>query len=179
MNALDNHKSSEGGRVWHVVNCKPRQEAVAEEHLRRQNFEVYLPRIAMRQRRNGAWREGVQALFPRYIFVRVDRFQQNTAPIRSTRGAVGLVRFGGEPAVMPDAVLAAIHAREMAGTGLHADPARRFQSGERISVIEGPLAGLEGIYASDDGAQRAVILMELLGKTNRVRVSRDWIARAA
>jgi hypothetical protein len=41
------------------------------------------------------------------------------------------------------------------------------------------LAGLEGIYASDDGEQRAVILMELLGKTNRVRVSRDWIARAA
>ena len=179
MNVFEHPMSGETTRVWHVVSCKPRQEAVAEEHMRRQGFEVYLPRIATRQRRNGAWREGVQALFPRYIFVRVDRFQQNIAPIRSTRGVVGLVRFGSEPAVMPDAVLAAIHAREVAGTGLHADPARRFKAGERINVLDGPLAGLEGIYASDDGEQRAFILMELLGKMNRVRVSRDWIARAA
>ena len=171
--------TADSGRIWHVVSCKPRQEAVAETQLRRQGFEVYLPRIATRQRRNGCWREGVQALFPRYLFVRVDRFQQSIAPIRSTRGAVGLVRFGGEPAVMPDAVVAAIHARESAGTGLHADPARRFAVGERVAVLDGPLAGLDGIFASDDGEQRAVILMELLGKTNRVRVSRDWISRAA
>lgn len=166
------------GRAWHVVNCKPRQEAVAEEHLRRQGFKVYLPRIETRQRRNGAWHEGAQALFPRYLFVRVNRFQQSVAPIRSTRGAIGLVRFGGEPAVVPDEVLADIHAREVRA-GLHADPARQFQAGERICVLDGPLTGLDGIFASDDGEQRAFILMELLGKMNRVRVSRDWIARAA
>jgi transcriptional antiterminator RfaH len=180
MNAPDNPMASEGGRVWHVVSCKPRQEAVAEEQLRRQGFAVYLPRIATRQRRNGAWREGVQALFPRYLFLHVDRFQQNIAPIRSTRGAMGLVRFGGEPAVVPDEVVAAIRAREMAGSGGHyADPARQFRAGERVCVLDGPLAGLDGIFASDDGEARAVILMELLGQTNRVRVSRDWIAKAA
>lgn len=152
---------------------------MAEEHLRRQGFDVYLPRLMTRQRRNGAWREGVQALFPRYLFVRVDRLRQSVAPIRSTRGAVGLVRLGGEPAMVPDEVIEAIRARAEAETGLHADPARSFRRGVRVAVVEGPLAGLEGIFTSDDGEQRAVILMELLGKTHRVRVSRDWIAQAA
>lgn len=179
MNAIDALPSGNAGRAWHVVNCKPRQEAVAEEHLKRQGFEVYLPRMGTRQRRNGLWRESVQALFPRYLFVRVDRFHQNVAPIRSTRGAVGLVRFGGEPAVVPDAVLMAIQAREAAETGLHDDPASRLRAGERIGVLDGPLAGLDGIYVCDDGEQRAVILLELLGKANHIKVSRDWIARAA
>lgn len=166
--------------VWHVVSCKPRQEAEAEVQLLRQGFEVYLPRIARRQRRNGAWRDCVQALFPRYLFLYVDRFQQNIAPIRSTRGVIDLVRFGGEPAVVPDGVVAVIRAREAAALGGHyADPARQFLSGEQVSILDGPLAGLDGVFDSDDGEERAVILMELLGKTNRVRVSRDWIAKAA
>lgn len=179
MSTRDRPPSGPGDRVWHVVSCKPRQELIAEDHLRRQNFEVYLPRIATRQRRNGGWHESVQALFPRYLFVRVNRLHQAIAPIRSTRGVVGLVRFGGEPAEVPDEVIAAIHGREFEGTGLHSDPTRQFQRGERIVVLDGPLAGMAGIFASDDGEQRAVILIELLGKTNWVRVSRDWIVRTA
>lgn len=167
------------GRAWHVVICKPRQEVIAEEHLRRQGFNVYLPQLRTRQRRNGVWREGVQALFSRYLFVQADHLHQSVAPIRSTRGAVGLVRFGGVPAVVPDEVIALIRARAEAETGLHADPTRSFRKGDRVAVAEGPFAGLEGIFTSDDGERRAVILMELLGKTHRVRVSRDWIAQAA
>ncbi len=102
-------------RCWYVVSCKPRQELQAQENLRRQGFEVYLPRLKVRQRRRDRWVESVQVLFPRYLFVHVDRAAQSTASIRSTRGAVGLVRFGGEPATVPNRVIAAIIDREQAG----------------------------------------------------------------
>jgi transcriptional antiterminator RfaH len=179
MSVPDLQRQDQAAPVWHVVSCKPRQESVAEEHLRRQGFEVYLPRFRSRQRRNGAWQEAIQPLFLRYLFVRVDSSQQSIAPIRSTRGVVGLVRFGGEPAVVPAAVVAAIRSREESETGLHADPARQIRAGDRISVLDGPLVGLDGVFFSDDGEQRAFILLELLGKSNRVGVNRDWIARAA
>jgi len=171
----------EGGSLpsWYVVSCKPRQELTARENLERQGFEVYLPRIRVRRRKQNRWVDAIEVLFPRYLFVRADRLRQSTASIRSTRGAIGLVRFGVEPAVVPDSVIEAILAREDAATGLHVAAAPEFRRGEKVTMLEGPFAGLEGVFACDDGVERAILLIELLGKSNRVRVNRDWFVRAA
>ena len=71
----------------------------------RQGFHVYLPRIQVRRHRRGQWIDAVESLFPRYLFIRIDPHRSNIAPVRSTRGVVGLVRFGGQPAVVPDEVI--------------------------------------------------------------------------
>ncbi len=168
-----------GSECWYAVCCKPRQEAVAEENLLRQGFRVYLPRIRIRQRRRGQWLDAIEVLFPRYIFIRIDPLRHSTATIRSTRGAVGLVRFGGQPAVVPDAVMDALREREDAASGLHEDKRPLFSAGEAIKLVDGPLAGMEGVFTQKDGDQRVIVLLELLGKANKVAVSRDWIARAA
>src|SRR3972149_6599731 len=151
---------------WYVVFCKPRQEAVAEENLLRQGFHVYLPRAQIRRRRRGQWIDAVEALFPRYLFIRVDPLRHSTAPVRSTHGVVGLVRFGGEPAIVPDAVISALMQHAEAGTGLHPDNRPLFSAGEPIKLIEGPLAGMEAIFAEQDGEKRVFVLLELLGKAN-------------
>ena len=164
---------------WYAVTCKPRQEAVAEENLLRQGFHVYLPRIRIRQRRRGHWIDAVEVLFPRYIFIRIDPQRRSTATVRSTRGAVGLVRFGGQPAVVPDAVMDALKQREDAASGVHEDQRPLFNAGEAVKLVDGPLAGMEGVFTEQDGDKRVIILLELLGKANQVTVSRDWIARAA
>ncbi len=164
---------------WYAVCCKPRQEAVAEDNLLRQGFQVYLPRIRIRQRRRGQWLDAVEVLFPRYIFIRVNPLRRSMATIRSTRGAVGLVRFGGQPAAVPDAVMDALRQREDAALGMHRDERPPFKAGETVKLVEGPFSGMEGIFTEQDGEKRVIILLELLGKANKVRVSRDWIARAA
>jgi len=164
---------------WYAVTCKPRQEAVAEENLLRQGFHVYLPRIRIRQRRRGHWIDAVEVLFPRYIFIRIDPQRRSTATVRSTRGAVGMVRFGGQPAVVPDAVMNALKQREDAASGMHEDQRPLFSAGEAIKLVDGPLAGMEGVFTEQDGDKRVIVLLELLGKANKVTVSRDWIARAA
>jgi len=164
---------------WYAVCCKPRQEAVAEENLLRQGFQVYLPRIRIRQRRRGQWIDAVEVLFPRYIFIRVDTLKRSTATVRSTRGAVGLVRFGGQPAVVPDAVMDALREREDAASGMHEDKRPLFNAGDMVKLVEGPLAGMEAIFTEQDGDKRVIVLLELLGKANKVTVSRDWVERAA
>lgn len=164
---------------WYVVLCKPRQEAIAYENLLRQGFEVYLPRMLVRQRRKGGWVDAIQVLFPRYLFVRADRFRQSTASIRSTRGAVSLVRFGIEPAVVPDHVIESIMAREDAATGLHVHVLPEMHVGDKVRLLDGHFSGLEGVFERSDGVERAILLIEVLGKASRVHVSRDWIARAA
>ena len=164
---------------WYVVCCKPRQEAVAEVNLRRQGFHVYSPRIRIRQRRRGQWVDAVEVLFPRYIFIRTDPLRRSTAPVRSTHGVVGLLRFGCEPAMVPDAVMGALWQREDSVSGLHLDNYPIFCVGDPVKFVDGPLAGIEGVFAKQDGEKRVIVLFEFLGKTNKIGVSRDWVARAA
>lgn len=164
---------------WFAICCKPRQELIAQENLLRQGYHVYLPRIQVRKRRRGKWIDAIEVFFPRYIFIRVDIAQRSISPIRSTRGVVGIVRFGGQPAVVPDEVINTLLQRENPDSGLHQDNRPLFCAGEPVKLVEGPLAGMEGIFAQEDGEERAIVLLELLGKTNKIRVSRDWIALAA
>lgn len=166
-------------KSWFVVCCKPRQELVAQENLLRQGFHVYLPRIQIKRRRRGQWVDVIEVLFPRYIFIRVDPVKNSIAPVRNTRGVIGLVRFGGQPAVVADKVMGVLFQREAAGSGLHQDNRPLFCVGEPVKLVEGPLAGMEGVFVQEDGEKRVTVLLELLGKDNSVRVNRDWIIQAA
>ena len=163
---------------WHVVFCKPNQELIAQENLLRQGFHVYLSLIKARKRRSGKWTETHEALFPRYLFILSNPGVQSTDCVRSTRGAIGLVRFGGQPTLVPDSLVAAIRRQEDEKTGLH-QIGPEFGKGAQIRVVEGPLTGMEGIFDQQDSGGRVIILLELLGKANKIAVQRDWIAKAA
>lgn len=164
---------------WYAVCCKPRQEAIAEENLLRQGYRVYLPRIRNTHHRRGQWMDVIEPLFPRYLFIWVDPALRSTAPVRSTRGAVGLVRFGGQPAVVPQEVIDAIVQREAPDSGLHQDDRPLFCTGEPVRLEKGPLAGMEGIFVEENSDKRVIVLLELLGKANKIRVNRDWVVQAA
>ncbi len=164
---------------WYAVCCKPRQEAVAEENLRRQGYRTYLPRIRNTRRRKGQWVDTVEALFPRYLFIRVDPSRHSIAPVRSTRGVSGLVRHCGLPAAVPEQVIEAIMRRANADSGLHRDDRPLFRIGDPIRLVEGPLAGMEGVFTEEDGEKRVIVLLEMMGKANKVKVNRNWVAQAA
>lgn len=163
---------------WYAVLCKPRREALAEENLLRQGYGVFLPRLAVQRRRAGRWADSVEPLFPRYLFVATVDARQSLAPVRSTLGVCGLVRFGAQPAVVPGGVIEALRARQDPADGTLA---RRspFAPGARVAFRAGPFAGLEGVFEMESGLERAFVLLELLGKLNKVQVSRDWLVPAA
>ncbi len=177
--ASSNSAVSHASEHWYAVCCKPRQEAIAEENLQRQGYRTYLPRIRNARHRHGQWVDVIEPLFPRYLFIRIDPALRSTAPVRSTRGAVGLVRFGGQPAIIPEEVIDTIVQRETPNTGLHENNRPLLCTGEPIRLVEGPLVGMEGIFTEEDGDKRVIVLMELLGKAHQIRVNRDWVTPAA
>lgn len=152
---------------WYCVHTKPRAEAQALEHLQRQGFECLLPRLQRTVLRNGRRQTVVEALFPRYLFLRADAEATSLAPVRSTKGTVGLVRTAGLPATVPDDFIERLQADANAD-GLITLPERRLLPGERVAITDGPLAGLQGIYTQAQGEQRALVLLELLGGAQSV-----------
>jgi transcriptional antiterminator RfaH len=162
---------------WYVVHTKPRMEALAETNLKRQDFETYLPWFRHVVRRRRAWREVVEPLFPRYLFLRLDPEEQTVAPIRSTLGVASLVGFGDRIIPVPDGVVAALQRCAEEGTGIHVAPALEFQVGDRVAVAAGPFEGLHGVFQAESGRDRVAVLLDILGQSTRVVLTRDSLVR--
>lgn len=165
------------GRRWYLVYSKPRQEEVASRNLRRQEFETYLPRVRTMRRRGGKRSPSVEALFPRYLFVMLDPVQDNWAPIRSTIGVTSLVRFGAEPAEVPESLVSFLKEREDE-SGLQVVELGRLSPGQSVRVEEGPLAGYEGIFLARTGRDRVVVLLDILGRNARLELEEDALGPA-
>jgi len=161
---------------WYAIHTKPRQEMLAAENLQRQEFEIYFPRIKQAQRYRQQWRDKIEPLFPRYLFIRLDLGKDNIAPIRSTRGVAKLVSFSGQPATVPDPLIDALIQSADPDTELLHPESTLFEAGETVTIVDGPLEGLEAIFKARDGEARAIILLKLLGKTQQVRIDSNHLS---
>jgi len=162
---------------WYAVQAKLRQEQVAQDNLERQRFITHLPLIKGARHRRGRWQGTIEPLFPGYLFVHLDLDRQCAAPIRSTRGVVGLVRFGSEPQPVPHGIMRALlDARIKEGDPI--DPDGLFAEGDHVTLVEGPMQGLVAIVQAKERHERVHLLLDLLGRENRVIVSRHQIVPA-
>lgn len=163
---------------WYVVYTKPRKEAVAEENLKRQGYEAYLPLIEQPRRRRARWGVAIDPLFPRYLFIRLRAGVDSIGPIRYTTGVSGLVRFAEEPAVVEDHIIESLRRRADGKTGLHYPEAPRFSPGDTVIIDAGPLAGVEAVFVAETGQERVAILLHMLGRENRATAERDLLRLA-
>lgn len=152
---------------WYVVHTKPRQEACALQNLTQQGYDCFLPMVTVQKVRRGRCVEDAECLFRRYLFIRLIAGQSNFVPIRSTRGVSGLVRFGVQPAVVPDAAVDVLRFMPAKNQPL-------FKAGDVVTITEGAFAGVAAEFVAlkqmPDGEIRALVLLELLSKLQKVAV---------
>ncbi|WP_200175306.1 transcription/translation regulatory transformer protein RfaH [Ectothiorhodospira shaposhnikovii] len=163
------------GRSWYLVYCKPRQEETAARALEAQAYQVYLPKVRRKSRRTGFGRVQDEPLFPRYLFAACSQREQSLAPIRSTHGVSTLVRFGEHYQPVSDRVVIALKEQEDPVTGCHHLQEPSFMPGEKVTIIRGPLSGLEGVFQAATSADRVFILLDWLGRRSRAKVALDDI----
>ena len=168
----------ESMKHWYLIHTKLRKEMVAEQNLQRQHCEVYLPRIQQSRYQRGRWIDVIEPLFPRYLFVRLRFGYDNIGSIRYTTGVRDLVRFAEEPAVVPDQIIDLLKSTADPNTGLHCSKNLLFEPGTPVIIGKGPLAGLQAIFLAEKGQERAIILLDILGKENRITVKRDLLRLA-
>ena len=163
---------------WYAVYTKPKREMVAEENLQRQEILTYLPLTREKRRRRERWIDCIVPMFSRYLFVNMDVTLQSTASIRSTIGVSNLVRFSGEPATVPKALIDLLRSRTDAETGLIDIGKPQFQPGQKVIVLDGPFKDVGGIFQHSNGDHRAIILLDLLGRSNSVTIEKDLLMGA-
>ena len=157
-------------RSWYLVYTKTRQENLAQENLQRQGYETYLPRIYQSRRRNGRHIKTIEAFFPRYLFIKLDTETDNWAPIRSTIGVSKMVRFDGIPAVVPEQLIQSLQSNDDED-GIQNLVQKNLMRGDKVTIIDGPLAGYQGIYQQQNSAERVAVLVDLVGKNTLLNIS--------
>ena len=155
---------------WYLIYSKPRREKVANANFERQGFRTYLPLVRRPRHRMGRRVMGIEPLFPRYLFIHLDTITDNWAPIRSTLGVTNLVRFGEEPAVVPEGLVELLMARDDA-SGIQELPLEEFRKGSRVRISEGLMMGYEGIFLAKTSYERVQILLDIVGTQARVSLN--------
>jgi transcriptional antiterminator RfaH len=125
--------------------------------------------MAAEKLHQGKWSIVDQALFPRYLFIRLGQEPSaaSWSPIRSTWGVSKLVSFGEVPAKVDDQLIQFLLNQQAFP---QIELKRLFKPGESVLMTKAPFAGVEGIYQMTNADQRVMVLIEFMSKTVRVRL---------
>ena len=163
---------------WYVVQTHPHAEPKAFANLSRQGYGVFLPRY-LKRRRHARRVETIAApLFPRYMFVAVDRAVQQWRCIHSTFGVSRLVCIGDEPAAVPVGVVEGLQQRQDTAGFVQLSLPPRFAAGDKVRVLDGVFTACLGLYEKMTESERVAVLLDLLGRKVRVVLDADSICAA-
>jgi len=154
---------------WYAVYTKPRCEQKAVDGLSRRSVEAFLPKIEIvRKRQNRAVRQA-EPLFPCYVFARIEINSERLLAAKWTPGVRKVLGVSDTLSHVPDSVIDCI--REQMGTHEAIQHRQRFNIGDRVRVLAGPLADLVGIFQGEISPNgRVKILMNILQNPREVEV---------
>jgi transcription elongation factor/antiterminator RfaH len=146
---------------WYVMHSNPRKESMLYEQLTIHQIETYLPQI--RVRRVNPRARKVVPYFPGYLFIYTELEHVGQSLLNHIPGAIGLVNFGDEPAVVPDYIIQEIRHKVDLMNSHDFSEMGQLKPGDRVKIQDGPFVGYEAIFDTYiSGTQRARVLLKML-----------------
>jgi len=146
---------------WYAMRSKPNKENFLAGQLEAHGVAVFFPRLHItpvnpRSRK-------VRPFFPNYLFVHVDLDAVNVSTLRWMPGASGVVSFDGEPASVPDPLIAALERQLDLLNAASQELTHDLRPGDPVTVLDGPFAGYEAIFdVRLSGHDRVRVLLNFL-----------------
>lgn len=152
---------------WYALHTRSRHEKTIAARLDSQATETFLPLHRSRH----TWKNGVHAdvdlpLFPCYLFARLgihDRLR-----LLQTPGVLGFAATSARPTAIANEEIALMRT---ATAKLTAEPHPYLSCGDRVRIVAGALAGLEGILTRRKHEYRVVLSIEAIMRSIVVEVS--------
>jgi transcriptional antiterminator RfaH len=154
---------------WIVVYTKPLQELRAKENLENLGLDVYLPLRPTEKIAKGSFVVGSEPLFYRYIFVRNNGvvLQKIMHMLRNARGVSHVLKFGGKFAELTQE---AVRGMSDVEKRLLSRPMKVYRKGDNVSFSYGAFTDIEAVFRERDGANRVILLFDLLNKSTKMSV---------
>jgi transcription antitermination factor NusG len=170
VNLMEHRLNESDSRArWYAVSTRSRQEKVAANILQALGIIHFLP-LQLQKRQ---WSDRIQAinvpLFPGYLFVHIDLWSSVKLDVLKTPG---ITRFVGDrtgPLPIQRSEIEAI--QRLVHCGSDCAPQPYLKQGDRVRVVNGALAGMEGILVRVGSKARMVISIEIIHRSLGITVS--------
>lgn len=154
---------------WYAVYTRSRHEKLVAEQLAQKKIPTFLPLRVEVHRWQDRYKKVDMPLFRGYVFAQYQRESPARMAILRTAGVVRIVSFGQEDASVPGEQIAAL--QRLLETRQLVHRHRYLQVGERVMVISGALAGVEGILVRAKKQDRLVISLAPIHQAVAVELS--------
>jgi transcription antitermination factor NusG len=160
---------------WYAVWTRSRQEKATSSLLDSLGVQHYLPlKSELRQ-----WSDRKQMVetpvFSGYLFVHINLMTKSRLQVLKSPGVVALVGNQSGPLPIPDREIEDIRTVLAARVvySLHSS----LQNGDRVRVIRGVLAGVEGTLVRNNPESRLLVSIDMIRQSLAVRVSPEDVER--
>jgi transcription antitermination factor NusG len=160
-------------KSWFAVFTYPRHEKRVAEQCVSYGLEALLPLYRVKRRwKNRQTVTLEMPVFPNYLFVKLDTTERT--PVLGLRGVAGIV--GGLGSSIPESYMEALRTgTELGRIFPHRDPI----VGEKVRIVSGPLAGVEGVLTQVRSELRVALSIEMIRQSVSIEVSREEIVLVA
>lgn len=169
--------SENGRQQWYALWTHSHCEHLVKNQLSPHGFELFLPTVGVWSRRAGVKHRIRRPLFPGYLFLRDHLSGRRYVELLKARGLVGVLGGGhGGPDHIQDSEIDAIRALVL--SDLPVTPHPYLRTGQRVRIIEGPLADVEGILV-DRRADKGLLVLSVHLFRRSVAVEVDYASAVA
>ena len=164
-----NIATSRGEALWYAVSTRSRQEKIAASML--ENLEVahFLPLVEEERQWSDRKQKVTLPLFPGYLFVQIARSNELLLRVLKVPGVVDFVGSRSGPLEIPKSEIESV--RAVVSRGFCYSPCPFFKAGDRVRVVRGALAGVEGTLARCGAKSKLVISVEMIQRSVSVSVA--------
>jgi transcription antitermination factor NusG len=151
---------------WFALHVKTRHEQAVAASLGGKNIETLLPVLNQRRRWSDRLKTVQSPIFPGYVFCKLER----TARLDAVRtpGVIRLVGFGGRACPLEAVEIESLLALSL--NEVTAQPCGYLPVGQRVRLVDGPLAGLTGVLARSGKASHLIVSIDILQRSIAVDV---------
>jgi transcription antitermination factor NusG len=142
---------------WYACYTRGRHEQKVASHLDSRSIETFLPVHRLDVQWSDRRKTVTRPMFGSYVFA---RFRESELPqVLSTRGLVTILRAGGRLAAIPDEEIENVRRFADAVSDHRIVPEREtlIEAGDRVRVLTGPFAGIEGVAVLRRGRRRLLV----------------------
>lgn len=155
---------------WYLLFCKSKEEQKAQLNLANQNIKSFYPQITLEKMVRGKKQLVNEALFPGYIFVQLNPSIHHFSSVRATRGIRDFVKFGSTFTTVCEELITKLSCPAYTQQHVRCLATDIPEEGDKVTIAQGPLGGLQGIYQCSDGLERGILLINLINQWQKISV---------
>ena len=158
-------------KKWIAVYTKSRHEQIVINELSKKDIESFCPMFRERRQWSDRKKWVHFPLFRSYVFARI-HLKENIFVLQ-TIGVNKIVKFQNEISIIPNQVINDI--KNVVDGRYKIQQVDYFVKGDEVSVVSGPLKGVNGIIQDLKGDSRLIMKVEAIRQAFSIEISSEQL----